>query len=211
MKSSIKTCLAKSKRIAGLAKLVICMAVIISFVSTANLSAVTTTIFLDADTPATGGDLLTTPLTTPYGTITFVGEFMFGSSDPEFTAAGADGNTFNIIEPGSLSAELSFDFDVISIEFIYGGNIGDIWIEARDIYGNVVDDFYQASTYDGEPAGPETLDWDGLKYIRSLYWTDTASSIGYLALDNITITIPEPVTVLLFGLSSAALLRRKRN
>lgn len=209
MKSSIKTCLAESKRITGSAKLTICIAVILCLTFTANLSA-GPTIFLDADTPATGSNLDTTPLTTPYGDITFVGEFKSGSSDTEFTAAGAGGNTFNIIEPGSLTAELFFDFDVISLEFIYGGNIGDIKIEARDEYGVVVDDFYQASTYGGQPAGPITLSGSG---IRSLYWTDTQSSIGYAALDNITLTvIPSPGAVVLagIGVSFVGWLRRRR-
>jgi hypothetical protein len=206
MKSLIKIYSAKPKRITGLAKLVICTAVILNLVFTANLSAVLI-ITLDGDTPDTGSNLLTMPLTTPYGDITFVGEFKYGSSDPEFTAAGASGNTFNILEPGDQSAELFFDFDVESITFIYGGNIGDINVIARDIYGGVVDSFYQASTYDGQPAGPTTLSGSG---IRSLYWTDTQSSTGYAALDNIIITIPEPATVCLLGLGSLVFLRRRK-
>ena len=49
-----------------------------------------TSIFLDGDTPATGSNLDTTPLVTPFGTITFLGE-LSPFVDDDFTAAGASG------------------------------------------------------------------------------------------------------------------------
>jgi hypothetical protein len=213
MKSSFKTCFAKSKRIKGLAKLVICTAVIICLVLTANLSAVPTIIFLDADTPTSGSIM---PLVTPYGNITFNGELFAVSTTPvdsEFIAAGASGNVFNIIgPPGNQTAELFFGFDVDSIEFIYGGNAGNIKIEARDIGGNVVDFFEQTSTFVGQPAGPTTLSGSG---IRSLYWTDTWQNMDYAALDNITVTvsvIPAPGTIVLagIGVSFVGWLRKRK-
>lgn len=140
---------------------------------------------LGADTPATGSLLASQPLITPYGTITFNGEIKIGSSDPDFTAAGAVGGTFNILYPGDQAAELFFDFDVISLTFVYGGGSSDIDIEARDALGNVVDSFYQASTGPGEPAGPITLSGSG---IRSLFWEDTGIDEDYAALDNIEVT-----------------------
>jgi len=208
MKRLIKTCLVKHKRILSLTKSTICTAVILSLAFTANLSALPT-IFLDADTPTTGSDLDTMPLVVaPYGTITFVGEIRGLTSDLEFNAV-ASGNTFDILGPDddpAQAAELFFDFDVISIEFFYGGNAGDIYIEARDELGGVVDYFYQASTFINQPAGPITLSGSG---IRSLYWTDTFEDMDYAALDNITLTIPEAATILLLALGSLTLLKRR--
>jgi hypothetical protein len=211
MKSSIKTSLVKHKRPASLTKSTICTAVILSLVFTANSFAVLTTIFLDADTAATGSLLGSQPLVTPYGDITFVGEIVIGVYDPEFETAGASGNTFDILgpddtPPGDRTAELFFDFDVISLEFIYGGNDGDINIEARDELGNMVDSFSQGSTGFLQSAGPITLSGSG---IRSLYWTDTVPEQDYAPLDNITLTIPGPATIFLLGFGSLALFRRR--
>ncbi len=209
----------KSKRIISLTKLTICTAVILSLAFTANLSA-SPTIFLDADTPATGSNLDTTLLTTSYGDITFDGEIQIISgdyNDVEFIAAGASGNAFNILDPGSTgsqTAELFFDFDVVSIEFIYGGNWGEINIEARDGLGDMLDFYYQDSTFTGEDAGPITLYGSG---IRSLYWEDTVVFAGtpmdYAGLDNITITvIPSPSAVVLagIGVSLVGWLRKRK-
>lgn len=168
-------------------------------------------IYLDADTPATGSLLETQSLATPYGTITLFGE-VYGASipDPELIAAGSTGNVFDI-DDSSDAAWLSFDFDVISATFIYGGNGGRINIEARDKLGVVVDSFYQADTGDGQPAGPVSLSGVG---IRSLYWDDPG--YNYAALDNITLTtgpaIPAPGAILLggIGISLVGWLRRRR-
>jgi hypothetical protein len=213
MKGVIKTCLVKHKRGTGLTKLTVCTAVILSLALTTNLSAVPT-IYLDADTPATGSDLGTTPLVTPYGNITFVGEIVSGVFDSEFDAAGADGNTFDILGPSdtpSQAAELFFDFDVVSIEFIYGGNDGSIYIEAQDDLGNMLVSFSQADTTSGQPAGPETLSGSG---IRSLYWEDTVNGMTYASLDNITLTtyIPAPGALVLagIGVSFVSWLRKRK-
>ena len=45
-----------------------------------------------------------------------------------------------LIASGSW-AKLSFGFDVASITFIYGGNAGRIYAEARNVGGGVVDSF----------------------------------------------------------------------
>jgi len=162
-------------------------------------------IFLDMDTPATGSLLGTAPLVTPFGGIGFVGEFRVGDpSDPEFIAAGASGNTLDI--RGDSTAWLGFGFDVSSISFIYGGNSGSFLAEAWDIDGNVIDSFFQASTADGQPAGPETLRGSG---IRNLFWRDTSGG-QFAAIDNITIeagvaSVPEPTSLLLFGTGLAGL------
>jgi hypothetical protein len=147
---------------------------------TALTASAQTSVYLDADTPATGSLLQTQPLVTPLGTITFLGEVRL-TSDPELAAAGSVGNVFDIIAPNS-DALMSFDFDVSSITFIYGGNTGGILLEARDAAGAVVDSFFQASTNTGQPAGPETLMGVG---IRALYWVDPGAN--FAAIDNVTI------------------------
>ncbi|MDX1379655.1 MAG: hypothetical protein R3233_00975, partial [Xanthomonadales bacterium] len=142
--------------------------------------AVHAQVFLDADTPATGSNLVSEPLVTAFGTITFTGEFTT-FTDPEFTAAGASGNNFD--HTGSPDeAVLSFSFPVCSITFIYGGNGGDIFVEARGAGGLVQDSFFQADTDGGQPAGPETLSGPS---IRQLAWFETAGA--FAPLDNIEV------------------------
>jgi len=219
MKSSIKTCSVKSERTTGLTKLTICTAVMLSLAFTANLSAGPTTTFtLDADTPATGSNLVTTPLSTAYGNITFIGELKPADWDVDLIAAGASGDAFDILNPTAPSnaqtAELFFGFDVLSLAFVYGGNLGEIRIEARDEYGTVIDSFYQADTGDGQPAGPIFLLDDG-SGIRSLYWEDKVPDMSYAALDNIAVTvgiIPSPGAVVLagIGVSFVGWLRKRK-
>ena len=140
-------------------------------------------IYLDADTPATGSDILMTPLVTAYGTISFVGELFSPASDPDFIAAGASGAVFDV--SGSPStATMTFGFDVSAITFVYGGNGGSIRLEARNSSSGVVDTFFQPDTGTGQPAGPITLSGSG---IRSLWWTDPSGS--YAAIDNVTIDV----------------------
>lgn len=138
------------------------------------------TIFLDADTPATGSNLDAESLATLFGNITFAGEIVLNHNDPDMVAIGSLGAVFDVYG----SAEISFDFDVASVSFIYGGNRGGFNIEARDINGEVMDSFFQADTGDGEPAGPITLTGPN---IRSLYWQDPEGS--FAPIDNVTITI----------------------
>jgi hypothetical protein len=218
MNALIGGSLAGSKRITGSIKLTICMAVIIGLASTGSVSAVPTLVVtLTGDTAAGGSGLLGGPLVTSAGNITYVGEFKFGSSDSDFTTAGASGNTFNIVEPGDLKATLSFGFDVHSLNFIYGGNTGDMDIKAYDIGGNAIPgvSFYQGDTSGGQFAGPVTLTRTVSTAIRSVTWTDTKSSIGYLALDNIKVyidPIPAPGALMLAGIGVGCVSRlRKRN
>src|SRR4051812_30897867 len=74
-----------------------------------NGAASAASVFLDADSPATGSNLANAPLVTPLGNITFVGEIRDRDSDPEFNAAGALGNVFDIVNSAS-TATMSFGF-----------------------------------------------------------------------------------------------------
>lgn len=167
-----------------------------------------TIISLDADTVATGSTLDTTPLVTAFGTITFSGEIFTSTQDPELIAAGGSGASFDI--DGSETALMSFDFDVVSVTFIYGGNTGVFDIEARDIGGNVLDSFFQANTAGGQPAGPITLNGPD---IRSIFWQDPGKQ--YSAIDNVEIEVadlpvPEPASMLLLGMGLTGLAVRRR-
>jgi hypothetical protein len=232
MKSPIKTCLVKSERTTGLTKLTICTAVILSLAFTANLSAgpTTTSFTLDGGEAWGGtppGDMT---LAAPYGlgNITFSGEIWEakGDLDPEMVTAGSLGNSFDILGPhdiigGDRTAEMFFDFDVLSIDFIYGGNYGTIMIEARDIYGNMV---AKLDTQDTGASQPATLlsPLSGSSAIRSLYWIDDfiipssgAKVQNYAVLDNIEVTvavIPSPSAFVLagIGVSFVGWLRKRK-
>ncbi len=158
--------------------IIICIAVGISLTLATTSFALPTTYLVD------GSQAM--PWSVTDGTISFVGQINI-ENDPEFQAAGAGGNVFDI-DNTSNWAELSFDFDVDSARFIYGGNDGDITVEARDSVGAVITSFYQASTGSGQSAGPVTLSGTG---IRSLYWSDSLMANNYAALDNILLTLPE--------------------
>jgi len=171
-------------------------------------------IVLDADTPATGSNLVSTPLVTTFGTITYVGDINT-STDPESTAAGSVGSVFDGQGCDPATAELFFDFDVSSITFIYGGNGGEIYVEARDSVGGVIDSFSQADTGDGQPAGPVTLSGAG---IRSLYWRDNNGC--FVMIDNVEIDAATSVPTMnewgmiifmaLAGVGSVYYLRKKK-
>lgn len=192
-----------------------------------SVSAEAATILLDGDTPETGSALMTQPLVTSAGTITLVQndnfEFFWASSDLDMKNAGAEGKAFDILSSALTPPRLEFDFDVVEITFLYGGNAGGILVEALDINGVVVDFFQQDDTDSDQPAGPATLSGNG---IRALRWNDTvvasdpSEMIGdYAVLDNIVLTpgaattVPEPGTIGLVALGLAGLgvaARRRR-
>jgi hypothetical protein len=196
---------------------IICIAVGISLTLTTS-SFAGPTLYLDADTLATGIYTASSPLvfSTTFGNVSFVGQILTlpsgGIGDQDFWDAGASGNVFDV--PGNHWAELSFSIDVDSVEFIYGGNKQVITIEARDASNTVLDSLVQAPTGIGDPAGPVTLYGPG---IRSLYWVDvdmgeSGISYDFAALDNITLTIPAPGAILLgsIGVGLVGWLRRRR-
>ena len=213
--------LTEFKRVKGLT---ICIAVILGLACAGGVSAgPTLLVTLDADSPTTGS-LLTT--TTSEGDITFSGTYITSSADPDMSAAGATGNTFDLYGPGSDAwAQLTFDFDVCKLaNFVFGGNLGDIEIIAYDASDNQVAYFYQDDTYHwydlygnriGYFAGPITLETSGAA-IRRLYWTDLKSpDTGYAALDNIEVwidnVIPAPgaITLAVIGIGFVGGLRKR--
>lgn len=195
--------------------IIFCIAVGLSLTLAAT-SFAAPTLDLNADS-LTPGSYYSPGLTisTAYGDVTFEGEVKLGvGGDAEFQDAGASGNVFDVDKYQGAWAELSWEnFQVGSATFIYGGNQGNITIEARDKDGNVLDSFYQADTYIGQPAGPITL-WAGEgNSIQSLYWKDSSSTNDMAALDNISLTIiPAPGAILLgsIGVGLVGWLRRKR-
>ncbi|MCH8120514.1 MAG: hypothetical protein IIC00_12390 [Planctomycetes bacterium] len=122
------------------------------------------------------------------GTITFDGQIFNDGGDPDFISAGASGNSLDVPDLRNW-AKLSFDFDVDSVEFIYGGNAGNITVQAKDNAGAIIGSLSQADTSDGQPAGPVTFSGSG---IRSLDWKDTSSTKKFAALDNIVLTAVPP-------------------
>ena len=217
----MRTCSEKPRNTTSLAKLTICMAVILSLAFTANVSAVPTLLTtLTGDSVAGGSGLLSGSLTTSNGgTITFEGTFIDATTDPDLPGVGAVGNTFDIYSEDVPWARLTFDFDVYSLSnFVYGGNLGNITIEARDISNNVLDFKTQDLTYHGYPAGPITLTRTSGAAIRSLWWTDTDTTYtGYAALDNIEVmvdnpAVPSPSAVVLagVGVSFVGWLRKRK-
>ena len=186
-------------------KAVVSLIIVLCFLTVSVSAGPILLVTLDADSPTTGS-LFVTP--TSEGDITFEGTYIAASTDPDLVGVGSTGNTFDIYSEEVPWARLTFDFDVCSLaNFVYGGNLGDIEIIAYDASNNVVDSFYQADTHEGYPAGPITLSGTG---IRSLYWTDIKTTYtGYAALDNIEVYIPEPATMMLLGLGSLMLRKRR--
>lgn len=185
----------------------------VAFAAVAVLAALTPAalawdIYLDADTPATGSTIITTPLVTAWGNIWGYSSpgvptiEIRSSVDPETLAAGSVQDCFDIMNT-THQGQMFFDFDIQEVTFLYGGNSGYILVEVRDANHQALASFYQASTYGGEPAGPTTLSAQG---IREIYWEDNTGSYGYI--DNLQITVPEPGALLLLGVMGLALRRR---
>ncbi len=142
-------------------------------------------VLLDGDTQATGSNLLGGPLNTPFGQVRFpIGEFV-AFAEPEMNAAGSFGNQFDIVNTTN-GARLEWDFNVHSVTFVYGGNLGGIRVEALNQAGAVVDVFEQADTFNGQPAGPQILRGNNIRAIR---WNDTTPGSAFAGLDNIVLKV----------------------
>lgn len=196
------------------------------------------TIYLDADTVATGSELATGTRTLdvkPYGPWGPTKHIYFPEgtitstwNDPEFAAAGASGNVFNITQSsGQNQAKMTFDFDVEEVRFIYGGGGGYFEIFGLDGNENPIPGItWKADTGNGDPAGPRSVLSTGppiQPWLRGILWQDEfGNRSAYM--DNVVITpvgwlggpfpVPEPSSLVLLLLSGGALAafgRRRRN
>ena len=185
--------------------------------TTANAASV----YLDGTGLTTGVYTASSPLTigTALGGVTFVGEINDNChADGALTfGAPAEGNCFDIVR--NQGAVLSFDFEVTSVSFVYGGDAGGFVIRALDALGNIVDSFDRGIVAtNGSTGGPMVLSGAG---IRSLSWEDVVFDYKLAPIDNILLStgqlnntsvvpLPAGAVLLLSALAGGAALRRGR-
>ena len=142
-------------------------------------------VYLGADTEATGSLLESRALVTSYGYVELSNSAeILSVTDPDALSAGAFGKGFDVGGPNPGTGQLDFSFEVNSVRLTYGGNVGGIRIEARDLAGDVIDSFFQPNTSTGEFAGPITLSGGP---IRTIHWAETTGS--YAILDEIHLEV----------------------
>lgn len=182
-------------------KMIILLIMTLSMFSLAEAQAAT--ILIDGNSPETGSNLETTPLITPYGTITFTGGEVYD---------GGGGFLHDQAWMTSPYAEFNFDFDVDSISFLSSSMNGGVYTEALDINGQLVDSYH---TLDFIIYHPVTLSGSG---IRSFSFVDGRITGGWADVSDIVLTtsspvVPEPISSILFvtgGTLFAARTARKR-
>ena len=167
-------------------------------------------ITLDFDTPATGLNIVTTPLSTSAGTIT--ASASGNSAILLSTGGGFGGNALRHDQSADTDfAQLAFDFDVDSVSFLYAGFQGGSFTgEVLDGSFTVLDSYFDGDTGDDLPGGPVTLSGVGIRYFR---FNDAPLGGLFSGVDEVRIvpTIPEPATAALAVISlSLTTLRRNR-
>lgn len=176
----------------------------------AAASAQATTVTLDFDTAATGGQLVADgSVTTSLGTVslTCAGYCTNSSGTMYHDQQGNDGN----------SALLDFGFEVSMLVFDYAGNAGGVFTaQALDANGDIVDSFFDSSTSNFLPGtGDGTVSLFG-SGITALRFMDGPNGGNYSVIDNLQITgtsaVPLPASLPMLGAGLVAIgaVRRRR-
>lgn len=173
---------------------------------------------LDFDTAATGATLVTSPLSSPLGTISLssTGESDFGGFVNGVRVYTPSSLTSNVLahlqETNDDKATFTFGFDVAKLTFDYSGDgPGAFEAIARDIHGNQVAIFLDDSTSEsGIEASGIMLTGPG---IRSLEIRDSSAFsavfIDNLKIDTGVIPLPAALPLLLAGVGALGLTARR--
>ena len=172
------------------------------------LRASAAVINLDFETAATGLNLASGPLATPFGNISF--------SNGNVLVIGPEGHAlYSNTHTWSSWARLDFAFDVTALTFDFNGFGGGVFTaEALDASNNVVTSYYLGSTSCG------TSCWDGddivltAPGIRAFRFADAPNGIEQSVVDNVRLnvnSVPDAgSSLLLLGIGLAGLRTWKR-
>ena len=168
------------------------------------------TVTLDFETPATGSQLISSPLFTSIGKITLSNATDIGVYGP--TGKGVRHSLS--ANPGV--ARFDFDFNVSSITFDFNGYGGGVFTaQVLDGLNAVINSYFDPSTRCASTCfdGHVTLAGSGIK---AMIFADWPGGIDQSFVDNMTIVggVPEPASIVLFSaglLAVVGLQWRKRS